>query len=172
MSKSRDVRAFDYVNQPYEKVREALSGDALEIFRNATQAAASRAHTVATGLRVNIGGIEVGAPIEITVSGVDEDAQAPITGRPIPGEATRLHLEWEAANAPRLFPLMKGDLSVYALTATETQLDFAGEYQPPLGPFGSAIDALAGHKIAEASVHRFVTDIASYLRQTLAGGAT
>ena len=171
MSKNRDVRAFDYVNQPYDRVSEALSGDALEIFRSATRAAASRAHSVATGLRVNIGGIEVGAPIDITVSGIDEDSAAPITGRPIPGEATRLHLEWAAATAPRLFPLMKGDLSVYALTATETQLDFAGQYEPPLGPLGSAIDSLAGHKIAEASVHRFVTDIAVYLRETLAEGS-
>ena len=171
MSKSRDVRAFDYVNQPYDKVSETLGGNAREIFRKATQAAASRAHSVATGLRVNIGGIELGAPIEITVRGIDEDAAAPITGRPIPGEATRLHLEWEAASAPRLFPLMRGELSVYALTATETQLDFAGQYEPPLGPVGSAIDALAGHKIAEASVHRFVTDIAAYLRENLGEGS-
>ncbi len=164
MSRERDVRAFDYVNQPYERVREALRGNAKEIFRNATRAAASRAHAVATGLHVNIGGIEIGAEIDLQVSVVEPETD-PSTAS---GKATRLRLQWEAAKAPRLFPLMKGELSAYPLTATETQLDFSGKYQPPLGPLGSAIDALAGHKIAEASVHRFVTDIATYLRETLA----
>ncbi len=165
MSKGREVRAFDYVNQPYERVREALRDNALEIFRNATRAAASRARAVASGLHVNIGGLEIGAEIDIKLNGIEQGG--PIAG--IGGESTRLRLEWEAAKAPRLFPLMKGDLSIYALTATETQLDFSGLYEPPLGPLGSAIDALAGHRIAEASVHRFVTDIAAYLRETLAG---
>ena len=30
------------------------------------------------------------------------------------------------------------------------------------------MNAVAGHRIAEVSVHRFVNDVAGYLRQTLA----
>ena len=82
--------------------------------------------------------------------------------------ATRLQLEWEAARMPRLFPIMKADLSIYPLTATETQLDFKGVYEPPLGPLGKAVNAMVGHRIAEVSVHRFVSDVAGYLRKTLA----
>ena len=67
-----------------------------------------------------------------------------------------------------LFPLMTAVLAVYPLTATETQLDFSGQYDPPLGAVGDAVDALIGHRIAEASVHRFVTDVARYLREHLA----
>jgi hypothetical protein len=52
--------------------------------------------------------------------------------------ATRLQLECEAARMPRLFPLMKADLYIYPLTATETQLNFKGVYEPPLGPFGKS----------------------------------
>jgi len=80
---------------------------------------------------------------------------------------TRLHLEWEAARMPRLFPIMKANLSIYPITATETQLDFNGLYEPPLGPLGKAVNAIVGHRIAEASVHRFVSDVAGYLRKTL-----
>ena len=29
---------------------------------------------------------------------------------------------------------MKADLTIYPITATETQLDFKGLYEPPLGP--------------------------------------
>ena len=59
---------------------------------------------------------------------------------------------------------MKAELAVYPLTATETQLDFSGSYEPPGGWLGSAVDAVIGHKIAEASVHRFVGQVAEYLR--------
>ena len=68
---------------------------------------------------------------------------------------------------PRLFPLVKANLSIYPLTATETQLDFKGLYEPPLGPLGKALNAMVGHRIAEVSVHRFVSDVARYLRETL-----
>jgi hypothetical protein len=80
---------------------------------------------------------------------------------------THLTLDWAAASASRLFPLMKADLLVYPLTATETQLDFSGRYEPPLGWLGTAVNAAIGHRIAEASVHRFVSEVAEYLRTTL-----
>ena len=82
--------------------------------------------------------------------------------------ATRLLLEWEAATMPRLFPLMKAELSIYPLTATETQLDFSGLYEPPFGAVGKAMNAIVGHRIAEVSVHRFISDVAAYLRKALA----
>jgi hypothetical protein len=63
---------------------------------------------------------------------------------------------------------VKADLSIYPLTATETQLDFSGLYEQPLGVVGKAMNAMLGHRIAEASVHRFVGDVAGYHRQVLA----
>jgi hypothetical protein len=48
-------------------------------------------------------------------------------------------------------------------------LDFSGTYEPPLGAVGKTMNAIAGHRIAEVSVHRFVSDVAGYLRQALAG---
>lgn len=163
MSKGRHIRAFDYVNQPYDRVRDALHDDPSGMLAAATRAAASRAHTVAAGLHVNVGGVEVGAEIDISVHSVEDDPRGPLE-KPV----TRLVLEWEAATAPRLFPLMRGELSAYALSGTETQLDFEGRYQPPLGLVGGAIDAVVGHRIAEASVHRFITDVAKHLRDELA----
>jgi hypothetical protein len=163
MSKGREIRCYDYVNHPYEQVRDALSKDAITVFQSATKAAASRARSVAAELRVDIGGIAVEADINISVKDVEEKAPEGMSG-PI----TRLRLEWEAAKMPRLFPFMKADLAIYPLTSTETQLDFSGVYEPPLGPLGKAMNAVAGHRIAEVSVHRFINDVASYLRQTLA----
>lgn len=166
MAKGRDFRAFDYVNQPYERVRDAVRADAHEIFRKATRAADSRAQDVASGLHVNVGGIEIGAEIEITVKEVEEkDREGHLSDL-----KTTMRLEWEAARNPRLFPEMEGEIAIYPLTATETQIEFAGRYEPPLGPLGGAIDRVVGHRIAEATIHRFVTDVADYLRRTLAEG--
>ena len=163
MSKGTEIRAYDYVNHPYEQVRNALRGDARAVFQAATKAAASRAHSTASQLRVNIAGIEVATDIAIAVKNIEEHAQG-ATAAP----ETRMQLEWEAAKSPRLFPFMRAAFSVYPLTATETQLDFSGMYEPPLGVLGSAMNAIVGHRIAEASVHRFVTDVAEYLRTALA----
>ena len=160
MGKNIDV--YDYVNHPYERVREKLKSDALEVFQNATKVAAVRARSIASELHVNIAGIEVGTDIRIEITGIEEK---PL--KALHGPATVISLEWEAAKAPRLFPFMKARLSVFPLTPTETQLHLSGDYDPPFGIIGNLIDSAVGHRIAEASVHQFITDVAVYLRNEL-----
>ena len=162
MSKRREIRSYDYVNHPYEQVRDALRQNSLTVFQSATKAAASRAHSIAAELHVDSGGIGIKTDISITVKNVEEKVDA------MSAPVTRLLLEWEAATMPRLFPLMKAELSIYPLTATETQLDFRGVYEPPFGAVGKVMNAVVGHRIAEVSVHRFINDVAGYLRNTLA----
>jgi len=50
MSKGFEIRCYDYVNHPYEKVRDALKREALDVFQRATKTAASRAQSVAAEL--------------------------------------------------------------------------------------------------------------------------
>lgn len=163
MSHAREIRCYDYVNHPYEKVRAALARDAASVFQAATRAASARAHSVATALRVNLAGIEVGADVVITVGAMTDIPKVTKLGA-----GARLPLVWQAAKTPRLFPVMRAELSIYPLSGAETQLDFLGTYDPPFGIVGGAIDTLVGHKLAEASVHRLVADVAQHLRTTLA----
>jgi hypothetical protein len=162
MSKTCEIRCYDYVNHPYAAVRDVLTKDAPRLFQAATKAAQTRADSVASELHAGIGGIGVEAEIRISVKNIQEEISGAMA---VP--VTRLHVEWEATTMPHLFPLMKADISVYPLTSTETQLDFQGVYEPPLGPVGKALNAIAGHRIAEASVHRFIGDVARHLRQIL-----
>ncbi len=164
MNTGREIRSYDYVNHPYERVCATLKQNAVAVFRSATKAAASRAESVASELHVDFAGLGVKADIKIVVKGIEEKPADTTSSA-----STRLLLEWEAATLPRLFPLMQGELSIYPLTTTETQLDFCGTYEPPFGAVGKTMNAIAGHRIAEASVHRFVSDVAGYLRQALAG---
>ena len=162
MARNLEVRSYDYVNHPYDKVRALLVRDALGVFRSATKAASSRAHDVASALRVQVAGLEIQKDIVIEVRSSSEKRNPALDTM-----VTTIVLEWEAAKSPRLFPLMRGELMVYALTATETQLDFQGKYDPPLGPLGKVIDAVLGRRIAEASVHQFLSDVAAWMRRTL-----
>jgi len=159
MSKGKSIRVYDYVNRPYDEVKRALSANAAEVFRNATKSAAGKASSVASELHVGFAGIEVSTDIAITIVSIESSERT--VAAP---ESTRIKLDWEAAEMPRLFPLMHAELAVYPLTAKETQLDLSGTYEPPLGVIGSVIDAAVGHRIAEASVHHFIKDIARYLR--------
>jgi hypothetical protein len=162
MSKGRKIRCYDYVNHPYEQVRSALSKDAPAVFQSATKIAASRAQSIASELRIDIGGVGIQADIRVSVKNIEVKERQGMSG-----PKTRLQLEWEAAKMAHLFPLMKADLFIYPITATETQLDFNGFYAAPLGPLGKAMNAMVGHRIADLCVHRFVSDVAEYLRKTL-----
>jgi hypothetical protein len=139
-----------------------LRQDALTVFRSATKAAASRAQSIAAELHLDSGGLGIKSDINISVKNVEEKVD------PLSSPVTRLLLEWEAATLPGLFPFMKAELSIYPLTASETQLDFSGVYEPPFGALGKALNAVVGYRIAEVSVHRFMNDVAGYLRQALA----
>jgi hypothetical protein len=87
----------------------------------------------------------------------------------IPGlsPVTRVSLRWEAARASALFPAMKARLSAWPLYADETQLEIDGDYTPPLGLVGNALDALVGHRIAEAAVHQFLEDVIEQIKREI-----
>ena len=159
---TNEIRSYDYVNHPYARVRAALVADPAAIFRAATYAAANRAQSVAAELKVTIAGVNVGADITVSIGQIADETHGAFDAA-----ITRIPISWEAVRHPQFFPLMTAILSVYPLTSTETQLDFLGHYDPPLGAIGQALDALVGHRIAEASVHRFVTDVAEFLRKDL-----
>jgi hypothetical protein len=71
MSTGREIRSYDYVNRPYERVRDAARQKALTVFQSATKAAASRAQSIASELHVDFGGIGVKIDINISVRNID-----------------------------------------------------------------------------------------------------
>jgi hypothetical protein len=155
------LNAYDYVNHPYAAVREVLLGDALGTFERATTVAASRAEEIGAELRANIGSLVVSATIQIELVSIETAIGPGAT------PATNFVLRWRAAEHPALFPAMDAVLSIYALTPTETQLDLCGNYAPPLGVLGQALDSIALHHIAKESVAGFIQSVAKFLRGQL-----
>ena len=69
----REIRAFDYVNQPYEQVRDAIRKDAAAMFASATKVAEARTGELVTSLSVDIKGIEVTKEITIRLGDIREE---------------------------------------------------------------------------------------------------
>lgn len=160
MADRHQLRCYEYVNRPYAQVQEALRSRAPEIFQRATTTAATRATSLGAELHAKLGALELGRFIAIDVTSV-EDTTA--YGQP----ALRVHLKWSAAERPGMFPTMTATLTAFPLSSTETQLELDGAYDPPFGALGQVIDSVLLHRIAEASVLRFVQDVASFLRGDL-----
>jgi hypothetical protein len=163
MSQPRELNCYDYATMPYEEVRAALRRDAAGLFQRATLSALARARDVGGALHAQLGPLDVGAEVHITVQEAYEEVSA------LGLRTTRVVLSWTAAKRAGLFPAMEATLSAYALSSGETQLDLQGRYTPPLGPVGVALDAVVGHRIAQASVLRFVQDVAKRLSDEHAG---
>ena len=113
-----------------------------------------------------------GKPLGGAVSDCEAGLACVFEGDTCPGTCTRAPERCtEGSCGPDAFCASNGTCEARAQVGEacdETQLDFSGQYEPPLGAVGDAVDALVGHRIAEASVHRFVTDVARYLREHLA----
>ena len=162
MRQPSKVRCYQYVNRPFGEVRELLRQRALTLLQRATTSASARASEVGASLHAGAGAIDVSVDVRIHLHAVrDEEGVAGMS--PI----TRITLGWEAARATALFPVMKAELSFWPLTATETQLEIEGTYHPPLGLVGDAADAAVGHRVAEATVHRFLDDVVEQIRREL-----
>jgi hypothetical protein len=153
-----EIRCYDYVNRPFDEVRDQLLDNPIELFHSATHVASRRANSLGAALHINVAGVEFGKEIDIVILG-EAIVETARDGR------VELRLEWKATKTPGLFPVMQGTLAAYPITSTETQLDFSGSYSPPMGLMGKAIDALVGRKIAEASVHSFVAEVAGFMRK-------
>jgi hypothetical protein len=158
------LHCYQYVNRPFEAVLGVLRHDAVGLFQRATVSAVKRAGSIASSLKIEVGGLEVAKEVEIRV--LSSDAGTRPGGEPF----ARFQLEWRAKDSPGLFPTMRCELVAYPLTPHETQLELEGEYTPPLGALGSAADALVGHRIAEASTHRFLDEVVERIRVEAADG--
>ncbi|MGH7285213.1 MAG: hypothetical protein ACRELY_27135 [Polyangiaceae bacterium] len=164
MSEQHEIQCYEYVNRPYDRVSAALIDDAVGLFRRATRGASKRADALVATLKLHVAGFEVGKNIVIRVKHIDASGSAPGNLAP---EATRLAIDWEAETNAGLFPSMRAELAVYPLSAEETQLDLRGTYTPPGGILGNAADRLVGHRMALASMHRFLDDLSDGLRREL-----
>jgi hypothetical protein len=158
MGEPRMVRCYQTVNRAYEDVSMLLRREPLDLLQRATTTASARARSLATSLRVELVGLEVSVDVRLYVRGIrDGEKMAGVL------PALRIELTWEAIHNRALFPSMLAELLVWPPSARETQIEIHGVYWTPMGPIGTALDAAVGHRIAEAAVYRFLSDVVEQL---------
>jgi hypothetical protein len=79
------------------------------------------------------------------------------------GYGVTVHLEWEAAEHPQLYPRFEGVLRLEQLGSGRCQLRLDGHYRPPGGELGAALDRAVMRRVAQATVHDFFKETAALL---------
>lgn len=141
------VQYYGVVERPFVDVEADLLtiGDAIA-------ASADDAYRHGEGLLVKIRGGAVAKTVIL-------DLGIPVRGTAV----TTLPLRWWATGTPALFPKMEGELAVADIGSAMTQVQFQGNYQPPLGSVGRILDRTLLHRFAEVSVKDFVDTIIGVL---------
>ena len=81
-------------------------------------------------------------------------------------------LRWEAVGpGGGLFPVLDADVRLTPAGEHVTLLSMAGSYRPPLGTLGQVLDRAILHRVAAATIHGFVTQIAARIGGGQSGGA-
>jgi hypothetical protein len=147
----RHVYFYTHIDSPYPQVSTVLAGEpALWL--------PAPAH--ANG---------VGWQVDLHADGALPARLASRTARATVGAATRSSgrllrsITWRAVTREQLFPVLTADLELAELGGGGCHLSLIGNYRPPLPVVGEAGDRLFGHRVAEATVRRFVLDVADRL---------
>ncbi len=155
----RTLHVFAYVEAPWDLVSRLLAEDSRAVLQHATADAAEQADQLTRTLKLDVGGFEVCKDVRIEV------------GEFVPREVIRsvVPLRWHAERGRLLFPELAADLEVAAVSVDPplTQLTVTGSYEPPLGLLGAGADRLMLHRLAEATIHRFVHEVADELRRLI-----
>ncbi|MFT5303366.1 MAG: hypothetical protein ACI87E_005335 [Mariniblastus sp.] len=160
MATKTNIRWQKRVDRPYNAIHDALTMHASEVFSSATTRAETQANSVVSDLHTKIAGLEFRKDVDIKIR-TYTDIETTTERKMV------IDLEWKAAESKFLFPTMTAQLHVFPIKENSTQFDFRGEYEPPLGFLGKAIDVVVGHRIANACVEHFVEEVAQYFERSL-----
>lgn len=153
---TRELHAYAYVDVPFDLASRLFAENAQAVLQHATDDIAEEAGKLSRTLKVNVGGFEVAKDVEVLVGDFE------------PTELTRstVPIRWRAERGRLLFPALEADLHVIAVSFEPalTMIELDGAYEPPMGAIGAGADRLLLHRLAEASVYRFVHDVAMDLR--------
>jgi hypothetical protein len=159
----------EYVNRSAAEVVKTVLNRPESLFENATRAALGAVATFHSRLHVEVGGFDISRPIEISLGSPHDEIgnELDLTdARPFEaGYSVYFPIKWHAEHQVGLFPAMDAELLIVELGGEPpvSQVGISGFYRPPLGTLGRVGDDLLMHRVAEAGVRHFVTDLAQRL---------
>lgn len=159
---TRPIHAYSQAAVNFDDAIAVLAGDPERLLQDATDASVAHARSAVGNLHVRIGGMDIGREVHIELGDFE----------PIEVRRSVVPIRWQAEHGYLWFPTMDARLEVELLSTRLplVQVTLSGGYTPPFGPLGEAIDAMAAHRIAEATTQTFVDEVTSRLQELV--GAT
>jgi hypothetical protein len=161
----RDLYYDEYLERSSNAVIDLLRNDPQRVLQPSAFAAIEHAGELTSELHLELGGFDVSRRITIEI----ENVEIAVDDVRVAADSASFHLSWDATTRPALFPSMKAELEIAPMRRRPplTQLSLAAHYGPPLGVIGFVGDAVIGHRVAEATIHRFVYDLVDRIKQAL-----
>lgn len=157
---SRLIYTYAYAKVAFDDAIALLAGDPERLLQDATDVSAADADSVVANLHVSIAGHDIDRDVTIELGEFD----------PVEVLRSVVPVRWRATRGHLWFPTMDATLEITALSLRPplVQVTLAGSYEPPLGTLGAVLDAVAAHRIAEATAHTFVNEVARRLEELVA----
>jgi hypothetical protein len=87
-------------------------------------------------------------------------------------DAAGLAIRWEAdGSGSRLFPVLDADVRLAPAGEHLTLLTLTGSYRPPFGRLGEVVDRAIMHRVATATVRRFLANMAAVFTRQVSGSS-
>jgi hypothetical protein len=161
---------FDYVPRNASDIFAIIETRASALFQGSTDTALDKTMHFQSQLQVEFAGREFSRDVEIELGKPQDesgrDVQIDLGAPPGWGHSIFIPIKWHSKDQRSLFPVMDAKLEITPLGDQPplTQITLKGFYRPPLGPLGTVGDAMFMHRVAEASVRHFVSDLAIRLQ--------
>jgi hypothetical protein len=98
-------------------------------------------------------------PLRVSVADlrVERDVDIHFSARPEYPGYRMLNVEWKPKDGGP-YPAFAGSLSIADEGLGWSRIELAGKYDPPFGLAGAAFDAIAGHRIAQATAAELLAE--------------
>ena len=122
---------------PLEKILERFAADTDSLLHGDKDAGSSE---LTIPMRMKLGPIGVAGEVRPVVGVMTNDRNG-----------ARLPVSWEPSSAQPMIPGVKGDLTLFALSSTQTDVGYTGDVVARRGPL-AGVDRLIGSRVARASI--------------------
>jgi hypothetical protein len=150
----RPLYFYEYVRRTADDIVGAVTEPTSRLFQTATDRAVAGTDDLHSRLHVRVGGFDVGRDVTVELGAPERRPYAVV-----------IPIHWRATSHAALFPSLKASLEITEIDPDLPlcQLSIIGSYHPPVGPAGALGDRTLGHRLAEAAVRHFITELAARL---------